>query len=99
MEGGRSATERSVGVLKANCISASSSTRPPRVGRRRADVVEPVVGEAPAAMAGKAVGLAGKEREAALCRRRDRRLVALDPGVERRRAGLERALEGGDRRD
>ena len=86
MYGGRSATSRSVGVLNANCRDGSSLTTraAPAIGGRRADVVEQVVGEAPAAMAGEAQRLAVVELEAALGGVRDRGLVAFDPAVERR---------------
>src|SRR5262245_19748734 len=74
-------------------------TPAPLVGGRGADVVELIVGQSPPAVAGKACGLAGKERESPFRGLRDRRLVAGNPAVEGSERGFQRALEGGDRRN
>ena len=63
----------------------------------QADIVEAVVGEAPAGMAEHAAGLAGEQTEAAHLGRRERRGVALDPGVEPGRRRNQRAHVGGQR--
>src|SRR3954453_6990526 len=64
---------------------------------RQTDVVEAVIGQVPAGMAGRAVALCVEELETALGGFADRLLVASDPAVERSGGGNDGALEGGDR--
>ena len=68
------------------------------VGRRKADVVEAVVGEVSSRYGSSSqLALVLNSDEAALGVVGDRLLVAGDPAVERRLGGDDGALEGGDR--
>ena len=62
----------------------------------QSDVVETVIGEVPAGMAGNVVGFAVKQIEPALGSRCDCFLVAADPFVQRRDAADDCAFERGD---
>src|SRR5262245_53231051 len=69
----------------------------PEVGARKADIVEAVVGEIPSGVTVRAAGLGVEQNKAASCLLRNRGIIALDPGIERRTSGYDRALVGRDR--
>ena len=94
------ATSRRLGVLKAMRPGVPPGTAP-RPGSRagQADVVEAVVGEAPADVTEHAAGLAGEQAKAAHLGRRSARSLAIDPGIEAGRRRDERAHVGRQRLD
>src|SRR5262249_3898211 len=67
----------------------------PRVLAAQADVVEAVIGEAPAIVAKHAASLAREELEASQLRGAERSSIALDPVVETRRRRDKGAHIGG----
>ena len=69
----------------------------PDILARQTDILETVIGEIPALVAGRALRLGVEDDEAALGLFGDRLLVALDPGVERRTLRDDGPLIGRDR--